>query len=166
MYFCNVFNFLLILKVLLIDYGSIEFVPWKNGFVLESNDEINSFNNEKGFCFPCSLGNIKPNSAPPIKSFNPDEWGSYANFILEKETKHRKFMLQIFNCHNNIIACDLLPIDEFENEEENVLLEHSFMPMSEYLVKSNVARYLNESYTDNRIVEDEEKENRFIATTM
>ncbi|KAI2797385.1 Tudor domain-containing protein 6 [Blomia tropicalis] len=180
-------------KIRLIDYGSIEIVLWKHNYVTRSNEEINDFNNASGFCFPCSLGNIKPygDDGALNKSKTIQHWSSYANYLIEKETKNRTFMLQILNepiqeqhSIRNIVNCDLLPIIEYSNDNEHQTLSYysgnicnqlcaetlsinQFPSMSAYLVYSNVARYLDQQNNHQDDVgsgfhSDDEKENQFI----
>ncbi|KAH7641646.1 tudor domain-containing protein [Dermatophagoides farinae] len=130
-------------KVLLIDFGSIEFVSWKSKFVSTSTLEIDDFNESRGLCFPCSLDNIKPYDDVKLDSEKPlqYEWTSYANFMFKKETTNGKFLLKVMKpdlLNDKIIVCDLLPMNDCSKLDE-------FPSLSQYLVDSKVARYINVS---------------------
>lgn len=130
-------------QVLLIDFGSIEFVSWKSKFVSTSTLEIDNFNESRGLCFPCSLDNIKPYDDVKLDSEKPlqYEWTSYANFMFKKETTNGKFLLKVMKpdlLNDKIIVCDLLPMNDCSKLDE-------FPSLSQYLVDSKVARYINVS---------------------
>lgn len=181
-------------KVCLIDFGSVEIVLWNGKYVRPSTGEIDAFNDGAGFCFPCSLGNIKPaedGSGKPAMEGSYLQWSSYANFLIEKETKNRTFLLLTLetpsntNQRPNVLTCDLLPLSELElldelNSENVFNFSHSqhyqqsnFSSLSAYLVEANVARYVGgkKRHLENSEAQesggsedgDDEKENIFIA---
>ncbi|XP_027194869.1 uncharacterized protein LOC113789520 [Dermatophagoides pteronyssinus] len=142
-------------KVWLIDFGSIEFIAWKPKFVSTSTLEIDTFNESRGLCFPCSLDNIKPfndddndlkeESKKPLQC----EWTSYANFMFKKTTASKKFLLKMMKSNDDllledkkIIVCDLL----IENDcsKLNEFTKSSSSSMSKFLVESKVAQFINE----------------------
>lgn len=147
----------------MIDYGSIEIVLCNANYIQSSDAEINAFNDGRGFCFPCSLGNIKPFDEG--KSSTVHQWSSYANYLIEKETKNRKFILHLLNANQptrNIVLCDLLPVSDVTIENEAPLYSQTqFTSLSCHLVNSNVARFVDQQTEQTQ--SDDEKENLFIA---
>lgn len=107
---------------------------WKKEYVLASAPAINSFNNGQGFCFACSLSNIRPWNGN--KQITNHQWSSYATFLLEKETKNRDLVLNIHDTNSSAIACDLV----VPNTDQ-----HLVPSLANHLVNENVARFTNGS---------------------
>lgn len=172
----------------------MEIVLWNAKYVRPSTGEIDAFNDGNGFCFACSLGNIKPaeeEGKPAISGYL--QWSSYANFLIDKETRNRTFLLctensdstsqtrQRRNSSPTILTCDLLPLSELELQTQNTHFEEiqaaenffyshhqqtNFTSLSAYLVEANVARFVavNGRASSSSDSDDNEKENVFVAT--
>lgn len=126
---------------------------WNKEYVLASAPAINFFNNGQGFCFACSLGNIRPWNGN--KQITNHEWSSYATFLLEKETKDRNLVLNIQNNNNSAIICDLL----FHNTDPRLVPS-----LASHLVNEDVARFTNGSIqTSTSFFGWDNKENRCIV---
>lgn len=153
----------------MIDFGSIEIVLWNEKYVRSSNAKTATFNDGRGFCFPCALQLRPYNEGKPNS-----QWSSYATFLIEKETKSRPFLLcpvQSNTLSRDIVTCDLVPISGIHPAENQTLLSQTnFTSLSSFLINANVARCIdrlgnqagdeaNQEHSD----DDGEKENLFIT---
>lgn len=145
-----------IAKVFLVDYGSIELVVFNAHYVQQSTDEITNFNEGFGYCFPCKLDNLEP--FDEIKCKVTDEWSSFSNFMMERETKDRECVLALSTpaLENAIVLCDLR-LTSPDNGQRS---------LSQTLVNANVAHYSGSaaSNVDEPLFAlDNDKENRFVT---
>src|SRR6218665_2358617 len=135
------------------DYGSIEVVLFNQQFIKGAKPEIAGFNDGFGLCFPCKLVGLLP--FDEIKCKTTVEWSSYANFVMERETKDRVFILSL--CGNilpdNVVVCDLKPQHDTQDARS----------LSQILVNANVANFGPTEDIDPIFVL-EDKENQLVTS--